>query len=435
MEERVNSRGANSWPAPLATTPVDADIRIPGSKSIMNRALVLAALADRPSVLRRPLRARDTVLMAGALRALGTGIEDCGQEPDAAWEVTPGAFGGPAEVDCGLAGTVMRFVPPVATLATGDITFDGDPQARARPMRTILDALRALGADLDGQTLPFVVHGSGNLPGGEVEIDAGASSQFVSALLLSGARFDRGVTVHNIGKPVPSLPHIEMTIAMVRERGVAVDDGEANTWRVEPGPITALDVDVEPDLSNAAPFLAAAMVSGGRVRVLDWPEHSTQAGAELGRIFAEMGAHVRLDSQGLTVRGPAEGIAGVDLDLHDVGELTPVIAAVCALATGPSYLRGIAHLRGHETDRLAALEQELTKLGSEVDQTDDGLVIRPRALRADPDRPFDSYDDHRMAQAGAVLGLGVPGLHVADIETTAKTLPDFAGMWTGLLAG
>lgn len=422
------SHSLDLWAAPLATAAVDADLRVPGSKSITNRALVLAGLAAEPSVIRRPLRARDSILMAGALRALGVGVEDGSDD----WTVTPAPLRGPASIDCGLAGNVMRFVPPVALLADGNVDFDGDPRARERPMGPFLQALRGLGGSIDDggrQSLPFTVCGRGRMSGGAVEIDASSSSQFVSALLLAGARYDVGVTVHHVGKPVPSLPHIEMTTSMLRERHVEVDDTEPNTWRVAPGPIQAVEVEVEPDLSNAAPFLAAGLVTGGRVRILGWPDSTTQPGDQLREIFAEMGAHVRLDSEGLTLRGP-DSIDGIDVDLHEVGELTPVIAAVAALATGPSHLRGIAHIRGHETDRLAALATELHGLGSDVHESDDSLTIVPRPLRG---ATFHTYDDHRMAHAAAVLGLVVGGVEIENIATTKKTLPDFAGMWTTML--
>ncbi len=419
----------DSWSAPVATVAVDSDLRVPGSKSITNRALVLAALADAPSVVRRPLRARDSLLMAGALRALGAGVGDLGED----WAVTPAPLRGPATVDCGLAGNVMRFVPPVAALADGDVEFDGDPRARERPMGPMLHALAALGATIDDggrNALPFAVRGRGGLPGGTVEIDASASSQFVSALLLAGARYDAGLALHHVGKPLPSLPHIEMTVAMLRERGVEVDDTDANTWRVAPGPIAAVEAEVEPDLSNAAAFLAAALVTGGRVRVLGWPAATTQPGDRVREIFTMMGAHVRIDSEGLTVRGPEE-IAGVDVDLHDAGELTPVLAAVAAVASEPSHLRGVAHIRGHETDRLAALATELVGLGGDVRETDDSLEIRPTRLHGGL---FRTYDDHRMAQAAAVLGLVVPGVEVENVATTRKTLPNFVGMWTAMLS-
>jgi 3-phosphoshikimate 1-carboxyvinyltransferase len=401
---------------------------VPGSKSVTNRALLLAALADDRSVIRRPLVARDTTLMVDALRALGCSLEP---GPDEI-AVIPAALRGPADIDCGLAGTVMRFVPPVAALAEGPVSFDGDEAARRRPMAEILGALRALGVDTGagGDRLPFTLNGAGRVPGGVVTMDASASSQFVSALLLAGARYDDGVDVRHVGKPLPSLPHIAMTVEMLRERGVSVDDSEPNRWRVDPGLVRAVPVEVEPDLSNAAPFLAAAVVCGGRVTVPGWPETTEQPGDQLRWILELFGAHVALGSGGLVVTGTGSPV-GVDVDLHDVGELTPVLAAVASLASGPSYLRGIAHLRGHETDRLAALTTELSSLGVTVEETADGLHISPGPLHGGV---FHAYDDHRLAQAGAVLGLVVPEVEVDDIATTAKTFPGFANAWAAMLA-
>ncbi|TCO65711.1 3-phosphoshikimate 1-carboxyvinyltransferase [Actinocrispum wychmicini] len=413
---------------------------IPGSKSITNRALILAALADGPSALRAPLRSRDTHLMADALRSLGAGIADEGND----WLVTPSTLRGPADVDCGLAGTVMRFVPPAAAIADGEIRFDGDEYARERPMGTILNALRGLGADITGDRLPFTLAGKGALAGGEVTIDASASSQFVSGLLLSGCRYDNGLTVRHDGKPVPSMPHIEMTVQMLRTAGVDVDDTEADTWQVRPGPIHGREWVIEPDLSNATPFLAAAAVTGGTVTVTGWPAETTQPGDAIREILANMGCDVELSTDGLAIRGPGprrgweppQGagttLSGVDVDLHEVGELTPTVAALAALAEGQSVLRGIAHLRGHETDRLKALANELNALGGDVEETDDGLVIRPRPLHGGP---WAAYADHRMATAGAILGLVVDGVEVDDIGCTTKTIPDFPGMWSAMLGG
>jgi 3-phosphoshikimate 1-carboxyvinyltransferase len=409
---------------------VCAEVVLPGSKSVTNRALVLAALGDGPSRVRAPLRARDTVLMATALTALGVDVADDGKD----WVVTPGALKGPASVDCGLAGTVMRFVPPVAALATGPVRLDGDPRARERPMGTLVAALRRLGASVDDEgrgSLPLTVHGTGTLEGGAVTVDSSSSSQFVSALLLAGARFRRGVEVRHAGRPVPSAPHLALTVQMLRDRGVEVDDAEPDRWVVRPGPVRALDVDVEPDLSNAAPFLAAALVTGGVVRVPGWPASTSQAGDALRRLLPRMGARCRLDEHGLTVEGTGR-VLGADLDLRDVGELTPVLLAVAALADGPSRLRGIAHLRGHETDRLAALAREVVALGGDVVETPDGLAVAPRPLHG---ATFHTYADHRMAQAGAVLGLAVPGVLVEDVATTGKTVPDFVGLWQAMLAG
>ena len=415
------------WPAPHPGTPVHATVRLPGSKSLTNRALVLAALSDGPSVVRQALRSRDTELMAAALAELGVGVDSTGED----WKVTPGALRGRVTIDCGLAGTVMRFVPPVAALADGPVVFDGDPHARLRPMGQILEGLRELGVtveDEDRGALPFTVVGTGSVRGGEVTIDASESSQFVSALLLAGARYDEGVDVRHDGKPVPSLPHIEMTVEQLRLRGVDVDDSDANRWRVLPSVIRAVDVQVEPDLSNAAPFVAAALVTGGRVTVLDWPLRTTQAGDALREIVTLMGGTADLTEDGLTVTGPGT-LRGLDYDLHDVGELTPAVAAMCLMADSPSHLRGVAHIRGHETDRLAALATQFNALGGHVTETADGLTIRPTPLGGGP---FRTYADHRMAHAGVILGLGVEGVLVEDIATTSKTFPDFAGAWTAL---
>lgn len=428
------------WAAPLAPGPLDATVVLPGSKSLTNRYLVLAALASERSRLRAPLRSRDTLLMADALRSLGVQIDDVPAEGDVTsdtvddWLVTPPeSLRGGVTVDCGLAGTVMRFLPAVAALADGPVRLDGDPQARVRPMAPVVDALRALGADVDDDEghLPITVNGRGRVTGGSVTMDASASSQFISALLLAGARYDEGVTVHHDGKPVPSEPHILMTVETLRDAGAIVDDSEPNTWRVEPSEINALDVSVEPDLSNAGPFVAAALVAGGTVRVPGWPQHTTQAGDMLREVLDAMGAEVRLDRSGLTVVGGDE-LVGIDIDLHDAAELTPTVAALAALASTPTWIRGVAHIRGHETDRLAALTAELGAVGSDVTETEDGLRIAPAPLRGSR---FRSYHDHRMATAGAIIGLRVPGVRVEDIGTTRKTLPDFVGLWQGMLAG
>lgn len=425
------------WPAPHATGAVDATVTVPGSKSVTNRALVLAALAAEPGWLRRPLRSRDTLLMAEALRSMGVGIEE-GVGPDGsgeAWRVIPAGLHGPTTVDVGNAGTVMRFLPPVATLADGPVRFDGDPRSYERPLTGVIDALRVLGARIDDEgrgSLPMTVHGSGALDGGPVAIDASSSSQFVSALLLSAPRFNQGVEVRHTGARLPSMPHIRMTVDMLRAVGAQVDEpetgGEPNVWRVSHSALLGRDLTIEPDLSNAQPFLAAALVTGGRVTVPGWPEHTTQPGDALREIFTAMGG-CELTERGLTFTGSGR-IHGIDVDLGEVGELTPGIAAVAALADSPSTLSGVAHLRLHETDRLAALTKEINELGGDVTETADGLHIRPRPLHGGT---FHTYDDHRMATAGSIIGLAVPGVEIENVATTAKTLPDFPQMWTGML--
>lgn len=417
------------WLAAYRDSPVDAVVVVPGSKSLTNRALVLSALANGSSTITRPLSSRDTHLMAAALTALGARIEKDG----VAWVVHPIApTDGDASVDCGLAGTVMRFVPPVAALGTAAVRFDGDERARVRPMATTIDSLRSLGVRIDDGgrgTLPFTVHGSGVIPGGRLSVDASASSQFVSALLLVGARFTDGLDLVHSGPSLPSLPHIEMTVAELRRRDVGVDVG-VDRWTVAPGPIAALDVAIEPDLSNAGVFVAAALVTGGRMRVRDWPASTDQPGDAWRDIAAAFGGSAERDGADLVFTGGAR-IHGVDLDLHDIGELTPVVAAIAALAEGPSRLTGIAHLRGHETDRLAALATEINRMGGAVTELEDGLAIEPRPLHGDV---FRTYDDHRMAHAAVVLGLRVKDVYVENVVTTVKTYPNFAPVWERLVA-
>ena len=417
-----------AWSAPVADGPLDALVEVPGSKSLSNRYLVLAALATGPSRLRGVLDSRDTRLMAGALAAMGTRVG----EEHSDWLVEPDALRG-ATIDCGLAGTVMRFLPPVAALADGPVRFDGDEQAYHRPMGPVLDALRALGVRVDEHgepgRLPFTVHGQGGLAGGSVDVDASGSSQFVSGLLLAAARYEQGLTVRHTGVTLPSLPHIEMTVAVLRAAGVQVDDSRPGIWQVAPGPVAGRDVRVEPDLSNAAPFLAAALVAGGTVRVPGWPAATTQPGALLPGLLERMGGRASVVGDVLAVTGTG-AVHGIDLDLRAASELAPTIAALAVLADSPTRLRGIGHIRGHETDRIAALATEITARGGWAQQTSDGLVITPRPLTGGL---WHAYADHRMATAGALVGLAVPGMAVDDVDSTAKTLPGFAGLWAAML--
>lgn len=425
-----------TWPAPSVTGPVQATVTVPGSKSQTNRALILAALATEQgtSTISGALRSRDTNLMIGALQALGVTITGPGGETGT--ELTVGGAIAPAgdvRIDCGLAGTVLRFVPPVAAIGRRVVTFDGDEQAKTRPITPLLDALRGLGVDIDGDGMPFTVSGTGSVAGGEVRIDASSSSQFVSGLLLSGATFRSGLTVIHTGETVPSQPHIEMTITMLREAGVQVDDSRPNRWHVSAGPIAARHWAIEPDLSNSVPFLAAAAVTGGTVRLAHWPEQSVQPSGDILELLSKLNTDVRVVDSHLEVRG-AQSYPGFEANLKAVGELAPSMAALAALASpgAVSTLSGIAHLRGHETDRLAALTNEINGLGGQCRETDDGLVITAVPLH---EGRWRSYADHRMATAGAIIGLRVPGVQVEDIGTTAKTLPDFPGMWADLLAG
>lgn len=423
-----------TWTAPCTPMPVHATVAIPGSKSLTNRTLILAALAaaqgQGSSTISGALRSRDTDLMIGALRTLGLSIDG-----DAA-ELTVGGSLSPtdgATIDCGLAGTVLRFVPPVAALSTAAVVFDGDEQARSRPIAPLLGALRSLGVDIDADAMPFRVSGAGAVKGGTVEIDASASSQFVSGLLLSGAAFDDGLTVVHTGDSLPSAPHISMTTQMLELAGVEVDATTPNRWRVAPGKVAARHWDVEPDLSNAVPFLAAAVVSGGSVRITGWPTPSLQPADTILELLEMLNSTATHADTHLEIHGSAN-YDGFDVDLRAVGELTPAVAVLAALATpgSVSQLRGVAHLRGHETDRLAALSTEINGLGGDCQETEDGLRITATEMHGGTWR---SYADHRMATAGALIGLRVPGVEVDDIETTAKTLPEFPELWADMLAG
>ena len=418
-----------TWPAPVADRALNAVVDVPGSKSLTNRYLVLAGLADGPGVLRGALDSRDTRNMAGGLEALGARIERDGTT----WRIGPMVAGsGPVDVDCGLAGTVMRFLPPIAALTGRPVHFDGEPPARLRPMGPVLEALRALGVTVEDDargTLPFTV--TGPISGTAVDLDASGSSQFVSGLLLAAAGTPAGLMVRHTGRTLPSLPHIAMTVELLRGAGVGVDDSRPEIWQVAPGAVRARDVRVEPDLSNAAPFLCAALVAGGTVRVPGWPAQTTQPGAVLPELLEAMGGTVRLEGDTLVVTGTGE-VHGVDMDLHAAGEIAPTIAALATLADSPTRLRGIGHIRGHETDRLAALATEITRLGGQAEQTSDGIVITPRPLHG---AAVETYHDHRMATAGALIGLRVPGVRVRDVATTRKTLPDFVGLWSGMLTG
>ena len=422
---------AEPWPAPLAQHPVDAVVTLPGSKSVTNRALVLGALASGTTVVRHPLRSRDTELMVAGLGVLGVDISDERRD----WIVTgaPGALV-PRDllVDVGNAGTVARFLPALAALATGPVTFDGDARMRDRPMGALLAALRELGVTLDAHdgALPLTVHGRGRVRGGSVTVDASTSSQLVSGLLLAGPRFDQGLDLRHAGPPMPSAPHVEMTVAMMRDFGATVRTDEPGRWVVDPGAYAARAVVVEPDLSGAAPFLAAAVATGGRVRMPGWPTDTTQPGALLLGLLERMGAQCTVDAEGLTVVGP-DRLDGLDADLSDCGELTPTLAVLAALATTPSRLHGVAHLRGQETDRLAALARELSARGATVRELPDGLEIAPAQLHGGL---MHTYADHRLAMAAALLGLAVPDVAVEDVATTAKTMPDFVERWLELVS-
>jgi len=457
---RATEQASTDWAAPPATGAVRASVRLPGSKSITNRALILAALADTPTTIVGPLQARDTDLMARAVTSLGASLEasdggthgnnhhdgngggpaSSASTAQPTWTITPGWASATTRVDVGNAGTVLRFVPPAAALAAVDVEFSGDPRAAQRPVGQLLAALRQAGVEIsDGGrgAVPFIVHGRGRVAGGAVTLDASTSSQLVSGLLLAAPRYSGGIQIMHRGERIPSAPHIAMTAAMLTAAGAEVESGSRggqsapDFWRVRPGRLSPGIVTVEPDLSNAAPFLAAALVTAGQITIPGWPAASLQAASQILDVLGQMGAECQATPAGMQVRGSGR-IRGITADLRDISELAPVLTAVAALADSPSEFTGIGHMRLHESDRLAVLASEIGALGGYVTELPDGLRVQPRPLRAGPD-PFDSHDDHRMVMAAAVLGLAVPGLRVANAATVGKTFPAFRSLWAQML--
>ena len=419
----------HNWHAPTINGAINSTLEIPGSKSATNRAFVLAALGNKNSVITNPLFARDTNLMLEALEKLGCNVV----KKLNSVEISPMKKDhSEISIDVGLAGTVMRFVPPLAALSSGTSHFDGDERARNRPMKTLIESLKKLNVKVIDNyqgKLPFSINSDGQITGGEIEIDASESSQFISALMLVGAKFKNGLTIKHVGQNLPSLPHIEMTIEMLKEVGVKTNQINATTWRIENQKINSKNWVIEPDLSNAGPFLAAAMVTKGEIKIKDWPLQTTQAGNSWIEILSMMGANIQLNSKQLILKNESD-IKGINYNLNDVGELTPVLVAISLFANSKSEFTGISHLRGHETNRLAALVENITAIGGDATETEDGLIINPKQLHGGV---WKSFDDHRMATAGAVIGLKVKDIYVDDIATTSKTLPNFEDMWNKMV--
>jgi 3-phosphoshikimate 1-carboxyvinyltransferase len=412
-----------------AARPLDATVTVPGSKSITNRALIAAALADGPSELIGALHSDDTRYMAAALHALGVTVES--DEANARFRIEGGGgtFTAPqADLFVGNSGTTMRFLTAALPLGQGRYRIDGVPRMRLRPIAPLLAALNDLGADARSEAgsgcPPVVVHAAG-LRGGQTRMAGDLSSQYFSALLLSAPYARDGVAVDVIGDLV-SKPYLPMTAAVMAAFGVTADL-DTVTWRqirVASGQRYAGRLyHVEPDASNASYFFAAAAVTGGRVRVEGLGRDSTQGDLRFVDVLAKMGAEVEIGDGYTEVRGPARGdLRGADLDLGPISDTAQTLAAIAPLASGPTTIRGIAHARLKETDRVSALATELRRLGQDVDEFPDGMRITPRPLQP---ADVDTYDDHRMAMSFAVAALRVPGIRLRDPACVAKTFPGF----------
>lgn len=467
------------WIAPVPSGDLDCRLELPGSKSITNRELVLAALAQGESRLYGVLRARDTDLMISGLRALGADLEvdgttvsvrsplplsACFSPPELVEDAVP-ATTSPARaatdttIECGLAGTVMRFLPPLAALTNAPVTFTADPQALARPLTEIFDFLTGVGATVKrGEgTFPFTVTGPLSLTSlpSQLRVDARASSQFLSSAALFAAALTatgRQLSIQACG-PIPSAPHLEMTWQCLRRHGLQVQltahTGGDMEVRIDGEGVRPVTVQIEPDLSNAGPFLAAVAICGGKIAIPHWPVGTTQPGDAWRELLTAYGARVRLlaetDHCGtLWLESTGAPGPGFTRDMSQEGELVPTMAALAAHCSGPSELRGIGHLRGHETDRLVALETELRRCGVWASASADSIRIDPTvklpgfpadAAVAGADIRMETYHDHRMATFAALMGLRRPGLRVTNIATTAKTLPDFTRLWEEMLTG
>jgi 3-phosphoshikimate 1-carboxyvinyltransferase len=400
---------------PLAAPP-DAVVRPPGSKSITNRALLCAALAEGESVLRGALFADDTLAMIGAVAALGAGVE--AREDQALVRVSGARLGlTPVRIDAGRSGTTSRFVLAAAALGNAECVVDGDPQLRARPMGPLIDALEQLGVRVralgEPGCLPLALCGPAH--GGRVRIAGHVSSQFLSGLLMAAPLIDGGLEIE-LTSPLVSVPYVEMTRAVMAAFGVSADG-----FRVAPAAYAPTDFAIEPDASAASYFFAAAAITGGRVTVEGLGADSIQGDVAFLDVLERMGARVDRGPASTTVSGTGT-LRGIDVDMSDISDTAQTLAAVAVFADGPTRVRGIGFIRRKETDRIAAIVGELRRAGIEASEEDDGFVIVPGEV--EPVR-FETHDDHRMAMSLALLGLRVAGIELADPGCVAKTYPAF----------
>jgi 3-phosphoshikimate 1-carboxyvinyltransferase len=419
-----------------ASGPVSAAVRVPGSKSITNRALILAALAKARDGCRLTgaLRSEDTEVMIASLRKLGFRVEED-------WTASRLLVSGHshrlipepnADLFVANSGTSMRFLAALVALGHGEFRLDGVARMRERPIEDLLAALRQLGADaaseLGNGCPPIRVRARG-LTGGTIEMRANLSSQFLSAILMAGPFTRDGIEVRLVG-PLVSEPYIAMTLRMLRSWGAHVEQPAADRYLVSAGLERELsEYTIEPDASAASYFFAIPAILGGRITVLDLPEESLQGDLRFVDALEQMGCRVKSCSSGVTVHGGP--LRGIDIDMNAISDTVMTLGAVACFAEGPTTIRDVAHIRHKETDRLAALATELRKVGAQVDEFADGLTITPGPTRG---AIIDTYNDHRMAMSLALVGLRTPGVVIRDPGCVAKTYPGFWRDWQALFS-
>lgn len=414
-------------------TPPDAWVSVPGSKSLTNRALLVGALADGRSRLTGALFSDDTRAMAECLRRLGFGVHEYPQELQMLVEGRGGEIPSKqATLFVGGAGTAARFLTAMVGLGSGRYTIDGTARMRERPIQDLLDALGMLGVDAAAErgTPPVVVNAKG-MRGGCAVVRGKTSSQFLSALLMAAPYAQQDVEVALEGSLVEA-PYVEMTLAVMEAFGVRVEREGLSRFFIRSGQrYRARDYAIEPDASAAGYFFAAAAVTGGRVRVKGLGASALQGDARFVDVLEEMGCQVVRGEDFLEVSGSGK-LRGIEADLTNMSDQTMTLAAIAPFADGPTCIRGVAHIRHHESDRIAATATELRRVGQEVEERDDGLVIMPRPVRQ---ALVQAHDDHRIAMAFAVIGLRAPGITIADPGCVAKTFPDFFERLEGLRSG
>jgi 3-phosphoshikimate 1-carboxyvinyltransferase len=418
-----------TFPAELEVMPLerppDATIRVPGSKSVTNRALIIAALADGNSRIVNPLFSDDSFWLMDALVRLGIDVHADGERGEVYVRGQSGEiYASGVDLFVGNAGTVARFLPPFLALGRGPFTVDGVPRMRERPVADLVDGMRQLGAEVqyageDGR-FPLMIKGGG-IPGGKARVSASKSSQFISGLLMAAPYAQAPVTLHPVGRK--EWPYVGITVALMRAFGVEVDEAANGRFTVAPALYSSREYEVEPDASGASYFMAAAAVTGGRVRIPALGASSPQGDLRFAGVLRDMGCRVEIASDFVEVQGP-DHLRGVEVDMNAFSDTMITLSAIAPFAEGPTTIKNVGHTRLQESDRLSAVATELTRLGVKTQTTSSFIRIIPNKIRPGVVR---TYGDHRMAMAFAITGLVASGIRIRDPGCVTKTFPGYFG--------